>query len=529
MPSQIPEKSAIDILEEAYKKFPNSNAIEFFGTKITYFQLRSKVLQLSHSLKELGVKENTKVGLYLPNSPHYIISYFAILYAGGVVVNFSPLYSESELANQLKDSDTEILITLNLKVLYDKAVKFSKKLIVGSIADYLGFPQGFFFKLFKYKHLAKVAYDENIVSYPKLFTNNSLKELPIIDAKTKVAVLQYTGGTTGVPKGAMLSHFNIFANSYQSKSWCYTAKEGQEKVMVVLPLFHTFANTVAMNMSIMLGAEMVLIPKFELEGLIKSIHKHKPTLFPAVPTIYNAITHFAGIENYNLRSIRLCVSGGDTLPVAVKHRFEEITGCKVIEGYGLTECSPVVCCNPVEGENRAGTIGLPFMDTDIAVFSHEGEFKRLGVGEKGELCVKGPQVMLGYYKKPKETNNILVDGWLKTGDIGIMDSDGYAKIVDRLKQVIIAGGYKIYPRIVEEAIYQYPTILECAVVGVEDKYRGQSAKAFLVAKKGEAIDIEDLKKTLEKKLSKYEMPSQFEIKESLPKTLIGKINKRGLN
>lgn len=522
---QIPEKPITYIIQKASEKFPNHTAISFFGTQITYANLHNEILKVANSLKNLGVKKGTKVGLYLPNCPHYIISYYAVLYLGSVVVNFSPLYSEDELKNQIKDSDTEILITLNLKILFEKAKKTNTKLIVGSIADYLKFPQNILFKLLKHKHLSKI---KDVTLFKNLLNNTPLKTFAEINPKEDLAVLQYTGGTTGVPKGAMLSHYNIFANAYQCRNWCYSAKEGGEVTMVILPLFHAFANIVAMHLSVMIGAKMILVPKFELENLIKTLAKNKVSLFPAVPTIYNAICKFKDIKKYNLKSIRLCVSGGDTLPLEVKKQFEEITSCTLIEGYGLTEASPVVCCNPVEGKNKEGTIGMPFIQTDVKIFSTDGLFTEAKENEKGELCVKGPQVMLGYYKRPDETAKVMQNGYLKTGDIGIIDEEGYIKIVDRLKQIIVAGGYKIYPRILEEAIYSHPKIQECAVISVTDEYRGQTAKAFLVIKQGEVLDVEDLKTFLQSKLSKYEMPTIFEITNSLPKTAIGKINKKEL-
>jgi long-chain acyl-CoA synthetase len=343
-----------------------------------------------------------------------------------------------------------------------------------------------------------------------------------------VAVLQYTGGTTGVPKGAMLTHANLTANTYQMGMIFPSARPGEERMMAVLPFFHVFAMTVAMNFAVAYGAEMILVPRFELDQVLKLIAKRKPTLFPGVPTLYTALNSAAAKGGHDLSSIRICVSGGAPLPVEVKAQFERLTGCSLVEGYGLSEASPVVTCNPPGGKIKAGSIGLPVPGTTVEVRSHVDPGLLLPQGEHGEICVRGPQVMAGYWGRPEETAEVLQDGILRTGDIGYVDPEGYIFLVDRIKDVILCGGYNVYPRVIEEALYQHPAVAEVVVIGIPDDYRGQAPKAFVRLRDDAEATPEELKTFLTSQISRIELPKAIEIRDELPKTMVGKLSKKEL-
>ncbi len=349
-----------------------------------------------------------------------------------------------------------------------------------------------------------------------------------IDPLEDVAVLQYTGGTTGVPKGAMLTHANLAANRRQVVAWGQDLKMGQERMLGVLPFFHVFAMSVVMNCAVGVAGEMILLPRFDLQEVLRTIEKTRPTLFPAVPTIFNAIENFEGVDRFDLSSIKLCISGGAPLPVEVKQAFEERTGCKVVEGYGLSESAPVATCNPPYGVNKAGSIGMPFPATEVALRDLEDPARPAAPGEKGEICVKGPQVMKGYWRRPEETAAVLDDGWLHTGDVGTMDEDGYVFLVDRLKDVILCGGYNVYPRAIEEACYQHEAVEEVTVIAVDDAYRGQAPKAFVKLREGVNLSTADLRAFLAERLSPIELPREIEFRDALPKTMIGKLSKKEL-
>ncbi|MGD1876393.1 MAG: AMP-binding protein [Kiloniellaceae bacterium] len=343
-----------------------------------------------------------------------------------------------------------------------------------------------------------------------------------------VAVLQYTGGTTGLPKGAMLTHGSISANVSQLHRWFIGVRSGEQRVLAVLPLFHVFAMTVNMHLGIRIAAEIILLPRFEIETLMKTIARKKPTFFPGVPTLFNAVLHYPKLERYDLSCIQNSISGGAALPLPVRVAFENLTGGKLFEGYGLSEASPVATCNPVTGESRAGSIGLPLPGTEIVIRSLDNRDAPLPLGEKGEICLRGPQVMAGYWQRPEASAETLRHGWLHTGDVGFMDEDGYTYLIDRLKEVIISGGYKVYPRHIEEAIHRHPAVAEVTVCGVPDDYRGEVPKAFVCLKDGESLTPEALRAFLVGILSPMEMPRQVEFRDALPKTIIGKLSKKEL-
>lgn len=533
----LPEYPAHEMLFKAATRFPRRVAMDFFDKVITYAQLESLVEHAAKGLQELGVKKGTRVGLLLPNTPYYVIFYYAILLAGGVVVNLNPLYAERELEHLIADSEMEMAVTLDLKVTYEKIGKMVGKtklqrLIVCRLADALPSIKGFLFQLLKKSECSFIPRDNYHVTYDAVMNNNGLPEAVSIDAHNDVAVLQYTGGTTGIPKAAMLTHGNLTVNAQQSRLWFAMAKEGEEVLLGVLPFFHVFAMTVAMNLGILIGATIVMVPRFELKQVVHLIHRKKPTLFPAVPTIYAAISNFRRLGDYDISSVKYCISGGAGLPIDIKRAFEAVTGCVVAEGYGLTESSPVATCNPLEGTNKAGSIGLPLPGTRIEIVSLEDRKTVLPMGERGEVCIIGPQVMKAYWKNEAETNDTLTPTdkgmRLHTGDVGYIDEDGYIFIVDRIKDMILCGGYNVYPRNVEEAIYLHPSVAECVVAGLPDPYRGQTVKAYVALKPGMALTRDELTAFLADKLSPIEMPKLVEFRDTLPKTMIGKLSRKAL-
>lgn len=530
--ADIDQSPVYTMLDKTAETFPQNAAFNFLGKKWTWSEIESLSRKMAHGLQRMGARPGVKIGLFLPNSPYFLIAYYAVMRTGATLVNYNPLYSERELAHQIEDSETSLMITTDLKMLHDKMLKMLSdtmlnQLVICPFTDILPFPKNFLFKLVKGKELASIPNNDRHMSYDTLIDNDGKLDPVTIDAKKDVALLQYTGGTTGVPKGAMLTHANISANAHQSQLCFTSAKMGEERMLGVLPFFHVFAMTAVMNMAVRIGAEIVALPRFELEPTIKLIHKEKPTLFPVVPAILNAINNHPKLGDYDLTSLTACISGGAPLPVEVKKSFEAKTGCTVVEGYGLTESSPVLCVNPIDADNRAGSIGLPLPGTDIELRETE-KGTVVKVGERGELCARGPQVMTGYWNKIAATEDVFYDGgWLRTGDIATMDEDGYFYIVDRIKDLIITNGYNVYPRNVEEAIYMHPSIEECIVAGLPDTNRGEIVKAWIKLKDGRELSREDLNAFLEDKLSSMERPKKVEFRdEPLPKTLIGKLSRK---
>ncbi len=530
----LPERTLTSLLETSVARWPSRTAIDFLGRKWTYGALGDLVERAATGLRRLGVGVGTRVGLCLPNTPFSVVAYFAVLKAGGTVVNYNPLYVERELEHQIRDSGTTIMVTMDLKMILPKIeAMFARtgleRIVVCPLADALPFPKNLAFRLFKRAEVAPWRDDDRHVGFRRLIAEKAPFEAPAIDPKTAVAVLQYTGGTTGVPKGAMLSHANLAANAEQLAAWVPEGAIGaQPKMLGVLPLFHVFAMTVVMNFGLRMGAELILLPRFELAQVLDTIAGKKPTLFPGVPTIYTAINTAAEHGHHDLSSIEFCISGGAPLPADVRSRFESLTGCRLVEGYGLSEASPVVTCNPVDEPTRPGSIGRALAGTTVDVRTPITAEASLPVGEKGEICVKGPQVMLGYWNRPEATADQMPNGWLRTGDIGHVDADGFVFLVDRLKDIIICGGYNVYPRVLEEALYQHPAVEEATVIGVTDRYRGQAPKAFVKLRDGAAATPEELKRFLTGYVSKIELPRDIEIRDALPKTMVGKLSKKEL-
>lgn len=529
----IPEGPLFAILDEAVERFPGNEAMDFLGKRYTYAELGAAVARAAAGFRALGVGKGAKVGLFLPNCPHFVIAYFGILKAGGTVVNYSPLYSEDQLAYQIEDSETDIMVTLGLEALYPKMAALLRrsrvsKLVVGTLQEALPFPKNVLFPLLKRSEIARVPDDSEHVSFAGLLDNDGAGTPPEIDPRSDIAVLQYTGGTTGVSKGAMLTHANLHANTHQALMWTPDLEPGRERMMGVLPFFHVFAMTVVMNLTIALGGAIVMRPRFELEPVLADVTKKKPTLFPGVPTMYTAIVNHPGLGKFDLTSIKICLSGGAPLPAEIKRRFETLSGCKLVEGYGLTETSPLATANPFAGLNKEGSIGLPFPGTSIAIVDREDPRKLLPQGEDGEICVSGPQVMKGYWGREEETARTVVDGRLLTGDVGHLDEDGYAFIIDRKKDLVLVSGFNVFPRKVEEGIYRHEAVEEVTVIGVPDDYTGEAVKAFVKLKEGAALDAEALKAFLADKLGRHELPKHVEFRDELPKTMIGKLSKKEL-
>ncbi|HYH36700.1 MAG TPA: long-chain fatty acid--CoA ligase [Azospirillum sp.] len=522
-----------ELFDAAAARFAARPCLDFLGRRYTYAEVADLVNRAAKGFQALGVGPGSKVGLCLPNTPYYVVCYFAVLKAGGTVVNYNPLYVERELAHQIEDSETDLMVTLDVKQVYPRVGAMLgttrlKRIVVCRMDGILPTVKGWLFKVLKRSELANIPVDDTHVPFDVLLANDGKVRPVAVDPRTAIAVLQYTGGTTGVPKGAMLTHANLTANVQQVSAWFPGVKFGEERMLAALPFFHVFAMTVVMNLGLAAGVELILLPRFDVAQVLKTIAKRRPTLFPGVPTMYKALLGHPDLAKYPLTSIRYCLSGGAPLALELKRQFESVTGCVLVEGYGLSECSPVSSANPLTGVNKEGSIGMPLPGAVMEIRSLEDPAKPLPIGEKGEVVIAGPHVMAGYWKRPDDTAQTIVGGFLRTGDVGIMDEDGYIFLMDRLKDLIICGGYNVYPRVIEEAVYLHPEVEAVTVIGIPDDYRGQSPKAFVQRRKGSTLTAEALKEFLADKLSRIEMPKHIEFRDELPKTAIGKLSKKEL-
>ena len=529
----FPERSLVAYLDDSVARFPDRPCLDFFGKSYSYAEVGDLVRRAAQGFAALGIAPGTRVGLMLPNTPYYVIAYFGVLRAGATVVNINPLYAERELHHLIEDSGAEVVLTLDLRPIWDVLERLRgrtalKTVVTCPMAEILPFAKSLLYRAFRRRQSAHPAPGKGHIWFDELVRNDGGMPARPIDPKRDVAVLQYTGGTTGVPKGAMLSHANLVANMLQCRAWFPHFTPGAERTVAVLPFFHVFAMTVLLNLPISIGEEIVLLPRFELTRLLKTIHRKRPTTFAGVPTLFTAMLGAKHLKRYDLTSIRSCISGGAPLPVELKAQFEALTGCTLVEGYGMSETSPVVACNPLTGINKPGSVGMPLPGTTVEIVSLDDADRALPIGERGEVAVRGPQVMLGYWKNPEATAQVLRNGRMRTGDVGFLDRDGYLFLVDRIKDLIKAGGYNVYPRVIEEAIYTIPKVKECIVIGVPDPYRGQTIKAFIALHPGQHLDEKELIAFLRDKLSPMEMPKLVEFRESLPKTLIGKPSKQAL-
>jgi long-chain acyl-CoA synthetase len=538
--AEIPLMPVQQILEESASKWPNNPAVDFMGRKISYSELDNLANRAASGLQKLGVKPGVHVGLYLPNTPHYLVSLFGVLKAGGTVVNYSPLDAAKVLEHKIEDSYTDFLITLDMASLYPQMAAMLgktrlKKLIVGNLGEMSAQPDAVNAQMQATKQRSSVPNDDRHIAFQALLNNDGIyRSYPIADLTDAIAVLQYTGGTTGLPKGAMLTHANLTAATSQcvetTRTDPPTLDEGKERVLAVLPPFHIYALTVNMLLGIRIGAELVLHTRFDVEAVVKDLTEKKITAFPGVPTMFVAVLNHPGAGRADLSSLKWCNSGGAPLPLEVQQSFEKLTGCRLAEGWGMTETSPTGTFTPVTNEPHAGSCGVPSPGITIKFLDVGDNATYVPLGKSGELCIRGPNVMKGYWKNPDATAAIMTaDGFMRTGDVGYMDEDGYVYIVDRTKDMLLCGGFNVYPRVLEEAVYKHPSVEEVAVIGIKDEYRGQSPKVIVKLKAGAAsFELKELQEFLKDKLGKHEMVQALEIRASLPKTPVGKISKKDL-
>ena len=538
-----PKESLYSLLRNAVAGFPDRPALAFFGAHMTYAKLLSEVERFSAVLAGLGVRQGDRVGMVLPNCPEYVITFFACQRLGAVAVGNNPLYTERELEHQITDSGAKVMIVLDQ--IYHR---------FGQIRDTSGVQEVIAVKLNHYmkapiRWLAPLKFRSDARKHgtplPFIPADHTVRwwadvmrsagpvppEATITDPATEVAALVYTGGTTGLSKGAMLSHSNLVANARQASAWLNVVRQGEDGIVAALPFFHSFG-TLVMDFAMTKAAKLILLPRFEIDMALKAMSKEKPSLFPGVPRMYIALNQDPRTPKHDLASLKACISGAAPLPMAVAKRFEEITGgATVVEGYGLTECSPVTHANPLVGERKEGFIGMPLPDTDVKLTDLDEPDREVPQGERGEMCIKGPQVMLGYWNRPDESGLVIRNGWLHSGDVAIMDEQGYFKIVDRIKDMILVSGFNVYPTEVEAVLFHHPKILKCAVVGVPDDTTGERVKAYIVLKPGEAATADEIVawcRDPDQGLTGYRVPKEIEFRDELPETLIGKVLRRVL-
>jgi long-chain acyl-CoA synthetase len=529
--STFPPLTLPEMFERAVAAHGAAPFLDFMGKSSTYAEIGREVHKVTKGLQNLGVKPGDRVGLFLPNVPHYVAAYYGALSAGAIIVNFSPLYTVDELAHQVADSGTTLMVTLSATALLPTALKVMErggieKLIIGSVAEVLPFAKSVLFRLFKRAEVSPLPQDPCVSPYSDLIANDG-KAAPIALSPDDIAVLQYTGGTTGTPKGAMLTHQNLTANARQVDA-IDPRKDSEDRIVGVLPFFHVFANTCVLNRTVQTGGLIAMLPRFDAKATLQTITRIKATALPGVPTMYQALLDHPRIATTDFSSLRVCISGGAPLPAEVKARFEAVTGAKVVEGYGLTESSGVLSTNPYEGLNKAGTIGQPLPATQIRLLDREDPSKLAPEGEAGEIAFQGPQTMKGYWQRPEADAEVFVDGWLRTGDVGAIDEDGYIRIVDRLKDMISVGGFKVFPSVIEAQLYGHPAVKEAIVIGIPDARMGEKPKAFVTLNEGLTEEGDALLQWLNPRLGKHERVAAVEVRTSLPKTLVGKLSRKEL-
>ncbi|MGG3470944.1 long-chain fatty acid--CoA ligase [Neobacillus pocheonensis] len=510
----LPNKTVSHILQETAEKYPTNNALSFYGKKIIYKELSSLVYSFTSALQQNQVQKGDRVAIMLPNCPQYVVSYYGALTAGAIVTQVNPMSVERELEYILKDSGAETIVVLDALYPRVKSVQARtnlKNIIVVSLQ-----PAG-----------QEFASDRSFESF---LTEGNGNVIPIeFEPEHDVAVLQYTGGTTGRSKGAMLTHRNILANVIQCYEFFkHEFQVGKERCLTVIPLFHVFGMSSCMNLSIYTASESIMLPRFDLEEVLNTIKNEQPTTFPGVPTMYVAITNHPRAEEYGISSIRTCNSGSAPMPIELMREFEGKTSAKILEGYGLSEASPTTHCNPPFADRKPGSVGIGVPSTEYKIVDLATGTAEVSAGELGEVIIKGPQIMKGYWNMPEETANTLRDGWLYTGDIAKVDEDGYLYIIDRKKDMIIASGYNIYPRDIEEVLYEHPSVQEAVVIGVPDPYRGEDVKAVIVLKAGKRATNEEIIQYCKQNLAAYKVPRIVEFRDQLPKTGVGKILRRTL-
>jgi long-chain acyl-CoA synthetase len=524
-------RAAGSMLDEAAQRFGARPAVDFLGRGWSWSEIATLADRAAAGLQQRGVVKGTRVGLCLPNTHYFIVMYYAILKAGGTVVNFNPLYTERELATQAQSAGTRIMVSLDVPMIQDKisalvAQGLLDQVVVCSMAQALPMLKSWAFRLLKSSERAAIPATKTYVRFANLIAGHSKPTPVAINPLEDVAALQFTGGTTGVPKAAMLTHGNITTNVQQVLAGSPPLAEGGERIMGVLPFFHVFAMTAVMNLGVAIGAELVLMPRLDIKMLMAAIERKRPTIVPGVPTLFTAISNAAG-SGMDLSFIKFCISGGAAISAEAADRFERLSQCSILEGYGLSEASPVVTATPPERIKR-NSVGTALPGTIIEIRDPEQPERILPQGEKGEICVRGPQIMKGYLDRPDETAKSMIDGALRTGDIGYLDADGYLFIVDRIKDLILCSGYNVYPRVIEEAAYQHPAVQDAIAIGIADSYRGQAPKLFVTLRPGAQATEAEILEFLKSHLNKIEIPKAIEIRDSLPKTLVGKLSKKEL-
>jgi len=530
-----PEKKPLyAVVTESAKRYPQNVSIHYQGRNFTYSELDDLSSRFATALVSLGVRRGDRVAIFLPNAPQFVFAFFGILKAGAIAVSNNPLYKERELEHQLNDSGAEVIIAPNDVVkgndLYESLERCRKRtrlrhVITTSLTDYLPGLKRSLSGLAGIKRVSRA----NTLNFVTLLSSSvPMATFPEVDPLEDVAVLQYTGGTTGISKGAMLTHYNLYSNAARTAN--YLPLTPNDVSLAVLPLFHIYGLTTAMNAPFFASSQAVLLPSFHVSQVMKTIQRRKVTSFCGVPSMYIAIINNPKVKDFDLRSVRVCVSGGSALPLEVRKWFIALTGGKLVEGYGLSETSPITHCNPLtEGGVKEGSMGVPYPETDAMIVDLDDPLKALPTGSVGELAVKGPQVMKGYWNNEAETAKVIHDGWFLTGDIAKMDADGYFYIVDRKKDMVDVGGFKVYPRDVEEVLFEHPGIREAAVIGIPDEFSGEAVKAFVV-KRDEASSLTE-KEVIDfcaARLVKFKVPKKVEFIPELPKTLIGKVLRRKL-
>jgi len=534
----LPASHLSQLFDRAAGRWAAQRALEFMGRVFSYAELQSLVERCAAGLRALGVKPGVHVGLFLPNTPHYIIAFFGVLRAGGVVVNYSPLDAEKTLEHKVEDSQTDVMVTLDLAALYPQMARLLqatrlKTLVVGDLAEFSGAPAAVRGHLQQQGMLAPAVLDASTIRFADLLEAKAPCPPVANTDPSQLAVLQYTGGTTGTPKGAMLTHANLSVAAEQIfvtvNGTAPVLKEGEERFLAVLPLFHIYALMANMLLCFRIGAKVVLHTRFDPEAVLKELEAKRITVFPGVPTMFAGLIAHPDAQTRDLTSLKFCSSGGAPLPQQLNDDFRRLTGCDLVEGWGMTETSPTGTFTPVLGQRKAGSCGLPVPGLVARFVDVADPSKDVPLGEAGELVVKGPNLMAGYWRKPEATREAMTaDGFFRTGDVGRMDEDGFIYLIDRSKDMILCSGFNVYPRNIEEAVMQHPSVAEVIVIGVDDPYRGQSPKAFVALKPGAALDLDTLKAFLADKLGRHEMVQTLEVRAQLPKTPVGKLSKKEL-
>jgi long-chain acyl-CoA synthetase len=529
---EIPSISLPELIARSVRRWPDRAALIFYGARWSYADFWSSSGRIAAAFHRAGLRPGDRVALYLPNCPAYPLAYYGALRAGLTVVQVSPLYIGQDLARVLRDATPRAIVTL--EILYPNLAAVAREVavptaFVARLREFYPWPRRWFVNLVLRRRGLPTRFPlaPGVRPWRELLAPGEPPAPPIVPERD-VAVFQYTGGTTGRPKAAMLTHRNLVANALQCRAWFGIQPPGTGVVLASIPLFHVYGMTVAMNFPLVEGATIVLQIRPDVDEILRLVHRYRPTEFPGVPALYQAINVHPETPHHDIRSIRVCVSGSAPLPIEVAKRFEALTGGRLVEGYGLTEASPVTHANPIEGEVRVGSIGLPLPATDQRIVDLATGLRTLPIGEVGELCVRGPQVMAGYYLAPEETAQVLRDGWLRTGDVARLDAEGYAYIVDRKKDMIDVGGLKVYPREVEEVLYQHPAVLEAAVIGVPDPALGEAVRAFVVRRPGSAVAESELIAWVRDRIAHYKAPRAIEFREQLPRTAVQKVLRRAL-